>query len=146
MKVAMAEEFLKTRPTYAPDTDKMPLSPHLQIWKWTVTMASSILHRATGIALYAGSVLFTLWLLSAAVSQAFYNQVTGLLGSPLGLLVLAGFSWAMMYHLVNGIKYIIWDSGRLLEKETAKKVVWVVILLSFVLTGLLWAVALGMKG
>lgn len=142
----MAEEFLKTRPTYSPDTANMPLSPHLQIWKWSVTMASSILQRATGVALYAGSVLLALWLVSAAVSEHYYDLMVSLLGSPLGLVILAGFSWAIMFHLCNGIKYLLWDAGKLIEKETARKTVWAVIVLSFVFTGIIWWAALGMKG
>lgn len=146
MKDAMAEETLKTRPTFSPDTADMPLSPHLQVWRWSVTMATSIFHRATGIALYAGTILLTLWLLSAAISDDFYNTVTGLLGSPLGILILIGFTWAQMFHLANGVKYLIWDSGRLLEKDTAKKVAWFVFIISVVLTALIWVVALGMRG
>ena len=87
-----------------------------------------------------------LWLLSAAISDRFYQTVTGLLGSPLGIIVLVGFTWAQMFHMANGIKYLIWDSGKLLELETAKKAGWFVIIASFVLTALIWALGLGLKG
>lgn len=146
MKVAMAEPSLKTRPTFSPDTASMPLSPHLQIWRWTVTMATSITHRATGIALYAGSILLALWLLAAAVGERFYAPMSSLLGSPLGLLILVGFSWAISFHLCNGIKYLFWDAGNFLEKGVAKKVAWIVYIASVVLTAVIWALALGMKG
>lgn len=145
LKDDMADETLDTRPTFSPSADH-PLSPHLQIWKWAVTMATSILQRATGIAMYAGSVLLVLWLLSAAISDRFYQTVTGLLGSPLGIIVLVGFTWSQMFHMANGIKYLIWDSGKLLELPTAKKASWFVIIVSFVLTALIWALALGLKG
>lgn len=143
----MAEETLQTRPTFTPShSTERPLSPHLQIWKFTVTMASSITHRATGIALYAGSVILTLLLLSAAISDSFYNSMMGLLTSPLGLIVLAGFTWSMMFHLVNGIKYLFWDAGKLLERKTALKVAWGVYILSVILTVLVWVLAYAMKG
>lgn len=146
MKDLMADENVSTQPTFAPGGADHPLSPHLQIWRWTITMATSILQRATGIALYAGSALLVLWLFSAAVSDGFYKAVTGFLGSPFGLFILVGFTWAQMFHMCNGIKYLIWDSGSLLELKTAKTVAWTVLLSSFALTALIWAVALAVKG
>lgn len=138
----MADDTLTPRPTAPADPFAThPMSPHLQIWKWSVTMATSILQRATGIALYAGSILLVLWLLSAAVSDGFYNGVTGFLGSPLGILILVGYTWAQMFHMTNGIKYLIWDSGKLIDKPVAKKAAWTVVIVSFLLTALIWAVA-----
>ena len=142
----MSEQSIDTRPRYAPPTGDRPLSPHLQIWRWSVTMATSILHRATGIALYAGSVLLVLWLLGGALTEGFYDGVTGFLGSPFGILILVGFTWAQMFHLSNCIKYLIWDSGRLLQREVAKKTAWGVLMASFVLTALVWLVALSVGG
>src|SRR3546814_6166654 len=80
-----------------------PLSPHLQIYRWPVTMATSILHRATGIALAVGSLLLAWWLLAAAAGPDYYSMVQAIMGSWLGRLVLFGFTWALLYHLLSGI-------------------------------------------
>src|SRR3546814_14304176 len=82
-----------------------PLSPHLQIYRWPVTMATSILHRATGIALAVGSLLLAWWLLAAAAGPDYYSMVQAIMGSWLGRLVLFGFTWALLYHLLSGIRH-----------------------------------------
>jgi succinate dehydrogenase / fumarate reductase cytochrome b subunit len=81
-----------------------PLSPHIQIYRWTLTMMLSILHRATGVALYAGTALLAWWLLAALVqevSSAWY-----------GRLVLFGYTWGLFHHMMGGIRHFIWDTGR----------------------------------
>lgn len=123
-----------------------PLSPHLQIWGWTVTMASSIGQRATGIALYAGFALMTAWLACAAIGEAAYTQFQAVLGSPLGLVVLVGFTWAQLFHLAKGIVHLIWDSGHMMGKGAGKNAAVAVFALSVVLTALIWVIALSVKG
>jgi len=117
-----------------------PMSPHLQIWGWTVTMASSITHRATGVALYTGTILLALWVFGMSLGPAKFYPIGGFLTSPLGLFILAGYAWALVFHLMNGIRHLYWDSGRGLNYETAKKSAWFIFVTSFVVTGLIvWA-------
>ena len=115
-----------------------PLSPHLQIWRWTITMATSILQRATGIAMYAGSILLTLWLASAALGDSVYASMQGFMGSWFGQLILFGYSWAIFFHLLNGLRYLFWDAGIGFEKATATKTGWGAVLVSLALTALIW--------
>lgn len=143
----MAEETLDTRPQFSPEEmGTLPTSPHLQIWRWTVTMASSITQRATGIALYAGMALLTAWITSAVLSESAYLTVTGFMGTPFGLFILVGFTWAQMFHLSKGILHLIWDSGHLIQKAQAKPAAWAIYAVSVLLTTAIWAVALNVKG
>jgi succinate dehydrogenase / fumarate reductase cytochrome b subunit len=122
-----------------------PLSPHLQIYRWPVTMATSILHRATGCALAAGTLLLTWWLVAAAAGPEYYAMVQACLGSILGRLVLLGFSWALFYHLLNGIRHLFWDAGHGYSLPVANKSGWAVIIGSVVLTVLAWILAYSWK-
>lgn len=117
-----------------------PLSPHLSIYRWPVTMVSSILHRATGIAMAAGFVLFAVWLAEVASGPDAYAAFAGAMGSTFGKLLLIGWSWAFFYHLSNGIRHLVWDTGRGLEKEQATASAWFVIVVSVVLTVVFWVV------
>src|SRR5215468_8130885 len=81
-----------------------PLSPHLQTYRWTLTMALSIVHRATGIALYAGTLLLAWWLIALASGPASYAYVQAFKGSILGRLILFGYTWALMHHMLSGIR------------------------------------------
>ena len=98
-----------------------PLSPHLQIYRWPVTMATSIVHRATGIALSAGTLLVAWWLIAIVMGDAQYGQFSKLAHSPLGQLILLGFVWSLAYHLLNGIRHLAWDLGYGFEKHTANR-------------------------
>lgn len=119
-----------------------PLSPHLSIYRWPVTMLLSILHRATGIANAAGLIIFAAWLMQASAGETAYGALAALLGSPPGYLLLVGFSFAFFYHLCNGIRHLIWDTGRGLEKRQATTSAWVVIALSLIFTASFWGLAL----
>lgn len=88
-----------------------PLSPHLQIYRPMLTMMMSIVHRITGVALYFGTALLVIWLLAAASSGQAFSTVNGLYGSWLGLLVLVGYSWALIHHALGGIRHFVWDTG-----------------------------------
>jgi succinate dehydrogenase / fumarate reductase cytochrome b subunit len=122
-----------------------PLSPHLQIYRWPVTMATSILHRATGCGLAAGTLLLAWWLVAAAAGPDYYAMVQSILGSILGRLVLLGFSWALFYHLLNGIRHLFWDAGHGYSLPVANKSGWAVIIGSVVLTVLAWILAYAWK-
>lgn len=104
---------------------KRPVSPHLQVYRWSITMASSILHRATGVALGAGTLLLAWWLLAAATSDEAFALVQLCMGSVLGQVVMLGFVWALTYHLFNGVRHLVWDMGYGFELKTAQISGWV---------------------
>jgi succinate dehydrogenase / fumarate reductase cytochrome b subunit len=89
-----------------------PLSPHLFIYKPTLTMLMSIAHRLTGAALYFGTLLLAWWLLAAATSPNAYAGIGSFMGSFFGRVILFGYTWALMHHMLGGIRHLIWDSGR----------------------------------
>lgn len=98
-----------------------PLSPHLQIYRWPVTMATSIVHRATGVALAVGTLFLAWWLIALATGPDAYDTFQTLAGSPLGELVLFGFVWSLAFHLLNGIRHLAWDMGYGFAVPTANK-------------------------
>jgi succinate dehydrogenase / fumarate reductase, cytochrome b subunit len=96
---------------------RRPLSPHLQIYRWPLTMATSILHRVTGCAVGAGTLLLTWWLVAAATSDQAFDTVQWVIGSPVGLFCLFGWTVALLYHFFNGIRHLAWDVGFGFEKQ-----------------------------
>jgi succinate dehydrogenase / fumarate reductase cytochrome b subunit len=123
-----------------------PLSPHLTVWRPTITYTMSIVHRITGGALYFGTLLVAWWLTAAAGPQAYFDFVNGIFGSWFGRLVLFGYTWALMHHMLGGIRHFIWDTGAGLEKHTASKLGWVTIIGSVLLTLAIWIVGYSMRG
>lgn len=117
-----------------------PTSPHLQIYRWTVTMAMSILHRATGIANYAGMTLLVIWLLAAAIGQDALDAVNFIYGSWFGQLVLFGYTWSLVHHMCGGIRHYIWDVPVMMEKGERELLAWATIGASVVITLLIWTV------
>jgi succinate dehydrogenase / fumarate reductase, cytochrome b subunit len=95
-----------------------PLSPHLGIYRWQWTMALSILHRITGVALAVGTLLLVYWLWAAASGQATYFRANLVIGSWIGRLLLFGWTLALFYHLFNGIRHLFWDAGKGFELRT----------------------------
>ena len=118
-----------------------PLSPHLSIYRWPVTMATSILHRATGVAMAVGFIVFVGWLFDAASGPDVYAMFLGAMDTTIGRLLLIGWSYAFFYHLSNGIRHLVWDTGRGLEKGQASASGWFVIVISVLLTAAFWWVA-----
>ena len=118
-----------------------PLSPHLSIYRWPVTMATSILHRATGVAMAVGFIVFAGWLFDAASGPDVYAGFIGYMDTTVGCLLLVGWSYAFFFHLSNGIRHLVWDTGRGLEKEQASRSAWFVIVVSVVLTAAFWGLA-----
>src|SRR5688572_24695366 len=86
-----------------------PLSPHLSIYRWPITMAMSIVHRITGVGNYVGALLFALWLLAVASGPEAYAHAEFLLDSIIGKLVLIGYSWSVLHHLLGGLRHLVWD-------------------------------------
>ncbi|MEZ5817080.1 MAG: succinate dehydrogenase, cytochrome b556 subunit [Hyphomicrobiaceae bacterium] len=127
-------------------TKPRPLSPHLQIYSPLINMVMSILHRMTGAALYVGTLLLVWWLIAAATGPDYFAYVSGIMGSALGLTVLFGFSWALLHHMIGGIRHLIWDTGRGFDLATVNTLSWGTIILSLGLTVLLWIWALAAKG
>ena len=105
-------------------------------------MALSILHRATGVANAVGLLVLATWLVHASSGEEHYSQFVGFMGSVPGLLLLAGFSFSFFYHFCNGIRHLVWDTGRGLGKAEATTSAWFVIAAAFVLTGAFWGVVL----
>ena len=124
------------------DSPNRPLSPHLQIYWPRGNMIMSIVHRITGVALYAGSALLALWLISAAFSPEAFGLVNGVLGSWFGRLVLIGYTWAVLHHLLGGLRHLVWDSGAGFELKTITLMSWGTLVLSVLLTAAIWAAAL----
>ncbi|PSJ52570.1 succinate dehydrogenase, cytochrome b556 subunit [Kumtagia ephedrae] len=115
-----------------------PLSPHLTVYRWQITMTMSILHRVTGGALYVGTLLVAWWLIALATSERQFAIVHGIVGSWFGLLVLFGYTWALFHHLLGGVRHFIWDTGAGLEKHTASMLAWATLAGSVLLTVLVW--------
>ena len=101
-----------------------PLSPHLQVWRWHVTMAASIATRATGVALYVGLLIVAGWALALAMGPDAYAGYVGVLGSPLGLIVLFGIAVSIFYHLAAGLRHLAFDSGKGFLPTTANLTAW----------------------
>lgn len=121
-----------------PNGRPRPLSPHLQVWRWHVTMLGSILHRVTGSALVGGVILVALWLGTLAFGPEAYATFVTLAGSPLGLLVWFGLSLAAFYHLAAGVRHLIWDTGTGLTPRAANRLSSLSIAFAVVATIALW--------
>jgi len=122
-------------------TDKRPMSPHMQVWRWHVTMAGSILHRATGCANYVGAILAVVWLASAASGYEAYNLFATLAATPLGQLVWFGFTVSVCYHTLNGVRHFVWDIGHGFTPKLASLTGWIVIGLALVMAVAVWVLA-----
>ncbi len=109
-------------------------------------MTTSILHRITGGALYFGTLLVAWWLTAAAGPQGYFDFVNGIFGSWFGRLVLLGYTWALMLHMLGGVRHFIWDTGAGLEKHTASKIAWVTLVGSVLLTLAIWIAGYYVQG
>ena len=116
-----------------------PLSPHIQIYHWYVTMLVSIVHRITGGALYFGTLLLAWWLVALAAGPGPFGFANQVLGSWFGILVMIGFSWALIHHALGGLRHFVWDFGYALDKGGRDTISYANIIGSFALTVVLWA-------
>jgi succinate dehydrogenase / fumarate reductase cytochrome b subunit len=116
-----------------------PLSPHLQVWRWHVTMLASILVRVSGGALAVGAVFVVGWLAALAFGPDAYATFSGWMGSPLGLLVWIGLTAALAYHFAGGVRHLIWDAGAGLTPKTANALSTASIAFAVVVTVAFWA-------
>jgi succinate dehydrogenase / fumarate reductase cytochrome b subunit len=117
-----------------------PLSPHLQIYKPMLTMMMSIAHRITGTALYFGIVLLAWWLIAAASGPNAYADFEAFAGSIIGRVILFGYTWALMHHLLGGIRHLIWDTLHGLGATDREMLTLATIIGSIALTVLLWVI------
>ncbi len=120
----------------------VPLSPHLQVYRWPLSMMLSISHRVTGIALSVGALLLTWWLIAAAVSDQAFDSVQWFLGSWLGVLLLLGWSAALIFHLFTGLRHLVWDAGYGFDPPWYEKSGWAVVIGTAAVTLLLWIIGL----
>jgi succinate dehydrogenase / fumarate reductase cytochrome b subunit len=122
-----------------------PTSPHLSVWRWHITMATSILHRATGCALYVGGLIAAAWAISLAAGPERYAEFKELLGSWPGKVVMFGLTVCVFYHLANGVRHLVWDSGHGLDVKSANASAVVVFAFAAAATLAIWGIA-GMTG
>ena len=117
------------------------MSPHLSVWRWHITMATSILHRATGVALYVGALISAAWAVALAQGPEAYAGFKHLLGSPLGKLVMFGLTVSFFYHLANGVRHLVWDAGHGLNVKSANASSVVVFAFTAAATVAIWVIA-----
>ena len=116
-----------------------PLSPHLQVYRPQMTSVMSILHRAAGVVLTTGTLIMAAWLVSLALGKEAYDVVVMVIGHPLGQFILFGYSVALIYHALNGVRHLGWDLGFGLTIPQVYKNGQIVLFLTVVLTMGLWS-------
>jgi succinate dehydrogenase / fumarate reductase, cytochrome b subunit len=119
-----------------------PLSPHLSVYRLTLTMAMSIIHRITGAALYVGVLLLAWYLIAASLDAAAFSVASGFLNSILGRLILFGFTWALFNHMLGGVRHIIWDAGHGMDAPQREWLTMATLVGGVALTIAVWAIAL----
>ena len=119
---------------------RAPTAPHLQVYRPTLTMMLSIVHRLTGVALYLGTVVFVWWLIAVAGGRMAYETFLDAFGSAPGLVVLFGLTWAALHHALGGIRHLIWDTGRAYTYPWREYLARANLIGSLSLTAILWIV------
>lgn len=119
-----------------------PLSPHLFIYNFPLTMALSMIHRVTGGALYFGTALLVWWLIALATGPEAFATVSWFMGTWFGVLVMVGYTWALFHHMVGGIKHFLWDFGKAFELDTVELVAKFAVVIPLILTILVWLIGL----
>ena len=115
-----------------------PISPHWQIYRWQIGNSLSILHRLTGVALAIGLLALSFWLMSLAGGERSYALAVKLLGSSVGRLGLIGWTFAFLYHLLNGVRHLFWDAGLGFERTQRHASGWIAVLGALLLTVCVW--------
>jgi succinate dehydrogenase / fumarate reductase cytochrome b subunit len=122
-----------------------PISPHLSIYHFYITMAASIVHRITGGALYFGTLILAWWLIAAAAGPGPFGFVTWLMGTWFGLLVLFGYTWALFHHMLGGFRYLLWDQRIGIDKVDASRLAWANVIGSVALTIIVWVIIFAVR-
>jgi succinate dehydrogenase / fumarate reductase cytochrome b subunit len=120
---------------------RRPLSPHLSAYRFTLSMMMSVGHRVTGVPLYFGTLLLVWYLVAAATDKKSFDLVAWVMGSFLGQLVLLGYTWALLQHLINGIRHLIYDAGYGWEDPTRERLVYATLIVPIVLTIIVFGLA-----
>ena len=115
-----------------------PLSPHLSIYRWPISMTLSILHRMTGVALSVGLIALVMWLVSIAFDAGVYEAITGFMQTIIGQLLLLGWSFSFFFHLANGVRHLFWDVGMGFEMRQANASAWFVVVATVLMTAGYW--------
>ena len=118
--------------------EERPLSPHLTIYRWPITMTLSILHRMTGFALSVGLVAFVVWLQAIAWNAIPYETLATAMQSFVGQILLLGWLFSFSFHFANGVRHLVWDTGRMFEKQQADTSAWVVLAAAVLMTVGYW--------
>ena len=122
-----------------------PLSPHLGIYRWTITMAMSIAHRITGLGLYVGTILLAWYLIATSMDAAAFNVVSRFLNSIIGQIILFGFTWALIHHALGGVRHAIWDMGYGLDKPMRDYLALATLIGGIVLTIVVWIIGYAVR-
>jgi len=117
-----------------------PLSPHLTIYRWPVTMMTSITHRATGMAMAVGALVLAWWLVSVSNGPEGYDSFHAIMDTIPGLIVIFGLAWSLAYHFFSGLRHLAWDLGYGFEKKLAERNSVIVFALSFLTVAAIFAV------
>lgn len=128
----------------APRIDR-PLSPFFT-YKWTLTMAMSIVHRVTGVALYFGTILLAWWLIATTTGPGAYATVQNFTSSWIGRIVVFGYTWALLHHMLGGVRHLIWDLGYGFGEKEREWLTVAALIGSISLTIVLWIVAYAVGG
>jgi succinate dehydrogenase / fumarate reductase cytochrome b subunit len=133
---------MSSKPSAKPAINR-PLSPFMlgQYYRFQISSLLSITHRITGVGLAIGTIFIAVWVMSAAMGPVQYGQFAWFARTPIGLLLLLGWSWALFFHLCNGVRHLVWDVGYAFEKKDVDLGGWIVVCASVVLTAAVWAVA-----
>ena len=124
-----------------PNLGSRPLSPHLQVWRWHVTMLTSILNRVTGLGLCVGAFGVVLWLMALAGGPAKFETMEAIVTSLPGQVILFLLAVAAAFHFAAGVRHLVWDAGRGLQPHMAEISAWVALVFALVAPIALWALA-----
>ena len=122
-------------------SNNRPLSPHLDVYRLPLSALLSVVHRGTGGFLTIGTIALVWWLMALAGGEESFNSAQQFMGSFIGRLILLGWTFALFFHLSNGIRHLIWDAGYCFEKEAVEKTSYIVLGVSVFLTLLVWIIA-----
>jgi succinate dehydrogenase / fumarate reductase, cytochrome b subunit len=122
-----------------------PLSPHLSIYRPTMTMAMSIAHRISGVALYVGVLLLAWFLIAASADASSFAVFSGFISSFVGRVVLFLVTWALFHHLVGGLRHILWDAGYGLDAPLRDQMAWATAIGGFALTVVVWIIGAAVR-
>ena len=122
-----------------------PLSPHLEIYRFTITMMMSIAHRITGVGLYIGVILLAWFLIALSTNASSFAVFSGFIHSIIGRLILFGFTWALLHHMLGGVRHLIWDAGYGLDSPRREQLSWAGLIGGFALTVIVWIIGSGLR-